>query len=336
MTINGKKIFLLFAFSIIFLSAAVFVRAQTCDSVCNQGDAACLTGRISDCETKVSNLQGQANTLANQIAQFNAQIKLTTLKIAQTEDQITLLGGRIVQLGDSLSALTAAFSSRAVETYKLSKFESNFAFILSASDLTDAVSRLHYLQKIEEEDRSLLAKLKTAQTTYQDQKTDQETLQKQLKAQQTSLNAQKTAKNNLLSATQNSEAKYQSLLAQARAALASLSGYAESVGVSLVPHQDLSDGWGKYFNQRDEQWGNLLINGDNTDCRGGACTLARVGCLVTSYTMVVSHFGGSLLPSDVAVNASNFYSNTANFNSLLTGIRWSRFPIPQCSNLGTG
>lgn len=306
---NGKKFFLFVLTPILLLGSVIFVNAQTCNNTSECNDL------IKQYQDQITKLQGQASTLKNQIAQFDAQIKLTTLKIAQTQEQINLLGGRIVQLGDSLASLTAAFNSRAVETYKLSKFENNFFFIFSATDIEDAVSRFHYLQKIQEEDRNLLIKLEDAQTTYEGQKTDQETLQKQLKTQQANLNAQKIAKNNLLAATKNDETRYQSLLTRARAALASLSGYAESVGVSLLSHQELSDSWGKYFNQRDEQWGNLLVNGDNTDCRGGPCTLARIGCLVTSYSMVVSHFGGSLPPPDVAINPSNFYSSTANFNS---------------------
>jgi peptidoglycan hydrolase CwlO-like protein len=224
MKIDGKKFFLLILTSILFLGSVVFVRAQTCDSVCNQGDVSCLTSRINDCQQKVTNLQGQANTLANQIAQFDAQIKLMTLKISQTQDQITLLGGRIDQLGDSLTSLTAAFSSRAVETYKLSRFENNFIFILSAIDISDATSRLHYLQKIQEEDRNLLDKLQTAQTTYQGQKTDQETLKKQLTVQQANLNTQKAAKARLLKDTQNSEANYKRLLAEASAEYEAIQG----------------------------------------------------------------------------------------------------------------
>ena len=83
-----------------------------------------------------------------------------------------MLGGRIVQLGESLDSLTLAFNSRVVETYKLSKFENNFYFVLSASDLGSAVSRFHYLQKIQEEDRNLLQRLEDAQTTYQGEKAD--------------------------------------------------------------------------------------------------------------------------------------------------------------------
>lgn len=305
---NGKKILLFISALVLFLGLSPVIKAQTCSNTAECED---LIKQYTD---QINQLQGQAKTLKNQIAQFDAQIKLTSLKIADTENKIQLLGGRIDQLEVSLNDLTKAFASRAVETYKLSRFENNFFFILSASDVNDAVQRFHYLGKIQEEDRNLLEKLQEAQTTYKGQKQDQEALQKTLQAQKDSLNAQKTAKATLLSQTQGSESRYQKLLSQARAALAALSSYAESVGISLVPHQDLSDGWGKYFNQRDSNWGNIVINGQTNDC-GGACTLAKVGCLVTSYAMVSSHYGGGIIPPDVALNPSNFYLSTALFNS---------------------
>lgn len=303
-----KTILFIILIPIVLLGLPSFVYAETCN---NPQECQNL---IDQYTKQIDLLQGQANTLKNQIAQFDAQINLTTLKITDTENKIQLLGGRIDQLQGSLNDLSAAFASRAVETYKISKFEGSFFFLLSATDVEDAVSRFHYLQKIQEEDQSLLEKLQMAQTTYQGEKQNQEDLQKVLQAQQASLNTQKIAKNNLLTQTQGSEVRYQSLLAQARAALAALSSYAESVGISLVPHQDLSDGWGKYYNQRDSNWGNVVINGQTSDC-GGACTLAKVGCLVTSYAMVTTHYGGSINPSDVALNPDNFWLSTALFNS---------------------
>lgn len=327
MTRNGKKILFYFValaiVSLFFIKLMSPIRAAICsqDAITACGsDTNCLNGVQSQCQSDRDNAASQANTLKNQIAQFNAQINLTILKIADTEAKIELLGGRIGQLEISLNDLTKAFSSRAVETYKLARFENNFIFLLTASDITDAVSRLHYLRRIQEEDQNLLEKLQEAQTTYQGQKTDQEDLQKTLKVQQASLNTQKAAKANLLAQTQGSEAKYRSLLNQARAALASLSRYAESVGITLIPHQDLSDGWGKYFNQRDENWGNIVIN-NSYDCgrdnNGNpiACTIARVGCLVAAYAMVVSHYGGGILPPEIALNPLNFFSSTALFSS---------------------
>jgi peptidoglycan hydrolase CwlO-like protein len=175
-----------------------------------------LQKKIEEYQSQVNLLSSQAKTLSNQIAQFDAQINLTTLKISQTEEKIILLSGRIDQLEDSLDSLTEAFSSRAVETYKLSKVENGMAFILSATDLNEAVSRYHYLQRIQEADRSLLIRLQEAQTTYIGEKVDQEELQQVLGAQKVQLDSQKAAKAYLLTATKNDEKKYQQLLAQAR------------------------------------------------------------------------------------------------------------------------
>lgn len=297
MKINGKKFSPLLLFSVVFFFLVTLVRAQTsCDSTCDPSDSGCLTNLQNLCQTKVTELHNQANTLSNQIAQFNAQIKLTTLKISQTQSQISLLGGRIDQLGQSLNDLTAAFSSRAVETYKLSRFENNFMFILSATDITDAASRLHYLQKIQEEDRSLLGKLQTAQTTYQGQKTDQETLQKQLTTQQANLNAQKIAKNNLLAITKNDEAKYQSLLAAAKAQLSKFKSFATSHGGSSILENQTkcNEGWsGCYYNQRDSLWGNMFLG-------SSGYLMKDSGCFATSVAMLASHSGKNIKPNDVA------------------------------------
>jgi peptidoglycan hydrolase CwlO-like protein len=297
MTTYGKKIFISFFCSLIIFFGAVFViRAESC------GSASECDNLITKYTEQLNLLQGQASTLKNQIAQFNAQIKLTTLKISQTQTQIEMLGGRIDQLEISLNDLTKAFSSRAVETYKLSKFENNFFFILSARDVGDATQRFHYLQKIEEEDRNLLTKLTEAQTTYQGEKQDQETLQKQLKDQQVKLNTQKIAKNNLLTATQNNEAKYQSLLSQAIAQKNSFLNFVNSHGgASILTGQTTHDAWGYYYNQRDSQWGGSNMGTSHL-------IMADYGCLVTSVAMMSSHFGHDIKPSDIANTPSAFFS----------------------------
>lgn len=294
----ARKIFPLLGITLLSFVLTKNVVAQTCSSLdeCNS--------LISQYQDQINKLQGQANTLKNQIAQFDVQIKLTTVKIAQTQEQINMLGGRISQLGDSLASLTTAFNSRAIETYKISKYEGGLFFILSANDLGDAFARYHYLQKIQEEDRNLLARLQEAQTTYQGQKADQEALQKQLKSQQASLNAQKIAKNNLLSATKNDETKYQQLLVQAKSQLAAFQNFVvRQGGASILSNQTKCNDWGCYYNQRDSQWGNIGMG-------GSSYTMANYGCLVTSVSMVASHFGKNFKPGDVAVSADAFVPGT--------------------------
>lgn len=212
MTFNGKKILPLLLASILFLGVITFAKAQTDECAGKSGQP-----RIDCLSQKYNSLSSQANTLSNQITQFNYQITLTTLQIQQTEEKIAMLGGRIGQLEDSLSQLTTAFSSRAVETYKLSRFENNFMYILTASDISDAVSRFHYLQKIQEADRNLLEKLQVAQTTYKGQKASQEELQSELESQKQDLARQKQEKDALLTITRNDETRYATLLAQALA-----------------------------------------------------------------------------------------------------------------------
>lgn len=176
-----------------------------------------LSREIQEYETEISKLKSQAGTLSNQIAQFDAQIRLTALKISQTEEKILLLGGRIDQLETSLQGLTRAFTSRVVKTYKMSRLNEPYVLLVSSPDLDIAVTSFHYLKKIQESDRDLLVRLEKAQASYEEEKVDQEELQSQLEEQKTVLGAQKSAKAFLLEQTRNDEKKYQELLSQARA-----------------------------------------------------------------------------------------------------------------------
>lgn len=216
-----KRIFLLLALGI-FLGATSFIKAQSCESTCSSGDSECLSKRIADCQSKVDSYHGQANTLSNQIAQFDYQIKLAVLKITQTEEQIVMLGGRIDQLETSLGSLTNAFSERAVETYKMSRSNEPAFLLLNAKNLDDVISSFHYLAKIQEADRNLMLRLQKAQNTYKGQKVEQEDLAKKLADQKRLLDTQKAAKATLLKETKNNEAKYQSLLTQALAEKAAI------------------------------------------------------------------------------------------------------------------
>lgn len=217
-----KNILFILAVLGIFLGAASFIKAQSCESTCPSGNTECTNKRIADCQSKVDSYHGQANTLSNQIAQFNAQIQLTTLKISQTEEQIKLLGGRIDQLEVSLGSLSNAFSERAVETYRMYRSGEPIFLFLDANNLSDVISSYHYLAKIQESDRSLLIRLQKAQNIYVDQKTQQEELAEQLEGQQKLLNTQKSAKAQLLKETKNNESKYQTLLSQALAEKAAI------------------------------------------------------------------------------------------------------------------
>ena len=263
-----------------------------------------LNRQVEEYERQIKDLKSKANTLSNQIAQFNAQIKLTELKINQTQEQITLLGGRIDQLRLSLADLQNAFHMRAVETYRLSRTNEIALLFLSLTDLKQAMAKYHYLIKIQEADRNLLTRLQTAQETYTNQKTELEDLNQVLGVQKETLDNQKNSKNNLLGATRNDEKKFQQLLSEAKAQLSALRRYVLSQGgASILQNQTKCDGWGCYFNQRDSQWGNIGMG-------GSSYSVAEYGCLITSISMVASHKGKNIKPSDIAINSNFFVPNT--------------------------
>ena len=203
-----------------------------------------------------------------------------------------------------MQSLTEAFSSRANETYKMARLGDPLVLLVTSENLSEAVTRFHYLQRIQEADRELLVKLQDAQNTYVAEKDDQEDLQAELLQQQQVLGAQKAAKAELLEQTENDEQKYQNLLAEARAQLAALRRFVTAQGgASILSNQTVCNDWGCYYNQRDSQWGNIGMG-------GSSYSMAGYGCLVTSVSMLASHSGRNIKPGDIAVNPAAFVPGT--------------------------
>ncbi len=316
-----KKLILL----LLFLPVLVFFHPKEKPPVVEAKTIQQIQEEIEQYEREVSRLRSQANTLSNQIAQFNAQIRLTTLKIQETQEKILLLGGRIDQLEVSLETLTEAFSSRASETYKMVRLGDSLIFLISAPDLSSVVSRYHYLQRIQEADRDLLMRLQKAQGVYQEEKTDQEDLQEQLEIQKANLNNQKAAKANLLAVTRNDESRYRQLLAQAKAQLAAFSRFAaRQGGATILSNQTKHDDWGYYYNQRDSLWGNIGMGGSNY-------SVAEFGCLITSVSMIASHYGRDIKPIDIAANSNYFVPGTGYLYHSVKGMPFSLTAVSNVS-----
>lgn len=280
-----------------------------------------LQNRINDLKNKISELQGQAKTLASQIAIMNSQIKLTEARIEQNKKDIVELTldidtatKKISTLQKSLDSLSEILLKRIIATYISGTLEP-WEVILSSKNASDLLLKYNYLKVTQTHDKKLVYETQQAKNDYTNQKEifeekrkKIEELKKQLEAYTNQLNQEKQTKQDLLTQTKGSESTYQQLLAQAQAQLNALSNFAISRtgGVQIVPHSELSDSWGKYYNQRDANWGNNLIgiSGER---------IWEVGCLLTSYAMVVSHLGGSITPSEVAANLGNFWFSTALF-----------------------
>jgi len=280
---------------------------------------------VQDCpeflKSKLNLLAGQSKSLSSQIAIMDSQINLTVARIEANKREILDLTldidtatKKISTLQDSLNKITEVLLNRIVATYEAGRAQP-LEMLLSSHDASNLLVRLNYLRIAQAHDKKLIYDVAQAKNDYSNQKDiyeakrkKVESLKRQLEAYNNQLSQEKQSKQDLLAQTQGSETTYQQLLAQAQAQLNALSNFANSRtgGVQIIPHSDKQDEWGKYYNQRDSSWGNNLIGTSGE-------RVWAVGCLLTSYAMVSSHFGASMSPLDVAGNSSNFWFSTALF-----------------------
>jgi len=317
---NLKKILIL----IVILSYCFFVGDILAQETFQASD---LQKKINEYQNKLSELSQQKNTLSSQIQYMDTQIYLTNLKIQDTEQkiistskEIDILESRVENLDQSLDHLSRLLLDKIVQGYKQREI-SLFSFLFDSKNVDDLINKIKYVKIARDNNQRLIVEVQQAKSNFEEQKKLREEkkieldkLTEILNYQKQSLNNQKTQKQRLLADTQNDEAIYQNLLSQARAQLAGFSKFVNSQGgASILSNQTVCDDWGCYYNQRDSQWGNVIIN-NRYDC-DGSCSISRVGCLVTSVAMVASHLGNrNILPSDIANNSTNFWPNTAWLN----------------------
>jgi len=272
---------------------------------------------IDECSRLVDESHQQATSLSQQIAKMDNQIKLTLARISQTkvqigalEKEIDALSGKIDRLDSSLNYLSEVLLSRVAENYKTKRI-SPIALFFSSQNFSDFIVRYHYLQAAQLHDRELLISMEQTRLNYDEQKAlkekaqaDLEKLQKQLVDQNQQLAMQMDDKKKLLEETKGKESNYQSLLAKAKAQLAAIHRFVEAQGgASILYNQTQCDSWGCYYNQRDSQWGNIGMG-------GSPYTVAGYGCLISSVSMIASHYGKNIKPNDIALNSSAFVPGT--------------------------
>lgn len=185
--------------------------------------ADCYSNLVSACKNKENTLSGEINYMDN-------QIKLTTLRIgaAQTKintllDEIAKLETEVVRLEGILNTRLDLLLKRIPAAYKRASVP-NFGAVLLSRDFFDFLTRIKYVQAVQEEDAALVFQVKATQNSYneskqtrEDKKNQLEKLQQELEAQSEDLKRQKQAKDALLAQTQGQEEIYQQLLAQALA-----------------------------------------------------------------------------------------------------------------------
>ncbi|HUD05041.1 MAG TPA: C39 family peptidase [Patescibacteria group bacterium] len=314
MNFGIKKLVLLLLVTFFLFVSARIVHSQT--DTPTPTPAQDNTQAINDLQNKINAAKAQKQTYSTQIELIGNQIKLTEYKIEATQEQITSVtldidttSKKIASLQGTLDTSIAVLINRIIATYEVGTIQP-FQILLTSNNASDFFSRLNYLKLAQAHDKQLIYDTQQAKVDYSNQKTILEdkkkqlaNLQQQLQTQTTQLNQEKQVQQQLLATTEAQIAAYQ-------AQLSALQNFARSrigPGGQSIPHQDLSDGWGKYYNQRDANWGNNFIGLSNMQ-------VWEVGCLMTSYAMVVTHYGGSITPADVASNVGNFAGGSAYFN----------------------
>lgn len=216
-------IFLFLGLLIFTAKSSLIVNAAECDDKEGQEKVNCL-------ENKVSDLKGQAKTLSSQISIMDSQIRLTEARIEANEKDILditldidITTKKIFSLQDSLNKITEVLINRIVATYEAGRVHP-LEMLLSSRDASNLLARLNYLRIAQAHDKKLIYEVQQAKNDYANQKEifeekkkKIETLKAQLEAYSKSLEQQKVAKQQLLIVTQADEAKYQQLLAQAKA-----------------------------------------------------------------------------------------------------------------------
>ncbi len=311
-----KKVGLIIIFlSLLFIFSSKYIFAQNSIEE--------LQKKIIDYENKLTEIRKQKNTLSNQIQLMDTQIYLTNLKIQETEKkieetqkEIEILDNKINNLDNSLNHLFKTLIVKVNSDYKQRSI-SLLNIFLETNNFSNFFRKVKYIKSSRENNQKLIIQVQQAKTNFQSQKTIREektiqldNLKKILNEQKSQLDYQKLAKQKLLLETNNDEINYQRLLSQARAQLASFTRFVNSQGgASILYNQTSCDSWGCYYNQRDSQWGNFVVN-NSYDCNG-PCTIARIGCLITSVAILSTHLGFKISPLDIAINYENFWLNTA-------------------------
>lgn len=244
--------FILASFLLLFLILVSFsflltpINAATTEELAKelsskQEEIAKLEAQLSDARKQEKTLKSQLDIIDSQTKITSLKIEETNLKIAKLEREINDLSGRIDRISGSVDTLSEVLLNRIVQTYKYGSI-SSVDLLFSSHGFTDLLERFKYIQVVQANDKKVLYQLQATKAAYNDQKVDKETRQfeaekltKELESYKTQLTEQRKAKDELLKVTRNDEVRYQSLIANLRAELASITQAISNVSPPVGP-----------------------------------------------------------------------------------------------------
>lgn len=277
-----------------------------------------LEGKILEYQRKLEETRKQRNTLANQLEYLDTQTYVTELRIVETENKINtveketeILSNRIDTLDTRLDEQWKVFLATTYETYKQRK-ASLLELLLNARTANEMFNSLKYHTLAQSNRQRILIQTQETKLNFEEAKEQREKrrveleeLQGVLASQKSDLEQQQTAKKILISATQNRENEYQSIIMEAQRQLTAFKSFFASTGTDIIRANALGMGEGGwYYSQRDERWASMQM-GDSAE------SVLDVGCFISSLAMVLKSYGHDINPTYFATNSKYFYGGYA-------------------------
>jgi len=167
-------------------------------------------------------LKNQVDILNGEISKTQLLLDRTHLSLENIQDELATLSRKLVDTEVSMTEKKLLLGSVIRFAYERARF-GVFEILVTSKNLSDLLNRWEYVSAIERKMGEILGSLRdlkgelAEQKSYLEEKNNELIkLQEGLVVQQNSLDIQKQAKESLLAQTQESEAKYQELLEQAR------------------------------------------------------------------------------------------------------------------------
>lgn len=240
-----RKILILPLFSLIFLAFPQTTQAACEDISCNKDSdnyQNCLEEKKSCLEDRLQETQEKKVTLENAIGIINGNINLQEIQISQTQYEINQLENEISQLDERISGLSISLdrlSTLLVERirtqYKREQTDP-LTLLLSSKSIGNFISQYRYLRLAGAQTAETMQRAETQRLFYDEQKIlkeekqlEVESKRQQLQSQQNVLVAQRQEQQNLLSVTQNDEARFQELIEEAQQELIQIQNAANIV-----------------------------------------------------------------------------------------------------------
>lgn len=199
--------------------------------------------KVEELQQKLKEVANQKVSLSTTLQYINTKISLSQAEIDKTQSELSKLerevndlGTRIGGLEQSLDVLSGVLVDRVSDQYKQQQTHPTQVLLLSQS-LAQYYERSKYMKIVQERTRQIMEQAETQKTVFDDQKKlkeekQVEVVQKkdQLAMQQKQLAFERVGEQQLLTETQNNEAKYQAELQKTLEELQAIQGIVAGKG----------------------------------------------------------------------------------------------------------